>query len=107
MSRFDGSTITRFPEVEELTANDVYDIFTDRSGAIWIGAVRVGAYRFDGKTFTLFDQTDRPDLTKNFGMQDFVEDRHGTQWFGFSGGLFRFNGSMFVNVTRGGPWGRP
>ncbi len=107
VSRFDGSTITRFPEVRGLTANDVYDIFTDRSGAIWIGAVRVGAYRFDGKTFTLFDQTDRPDLTKNFGMQSFVEDRHGTQWFGFSGGLFRFNGSMFVNVTRGGPWGRP
>ena len=102
--RYDGKNFTRFPEVKGLTANDIYNIYTDRAGNIWIGAIRVGAYRFDGKTFTLFDKTDRPDLTKYFGIQAFVEDRHGTLWFGFSGGLFRFNGSSFVNVTRGGPW---
>jgi len=103
--RTGGKTITQFPEVRGLTANDIYDLYTDRTGNIWICAVRVGAYRYDGTTFTLFDKTDRPDLTRNFGIQAFVEDRHGTLWFGFSGGLFRFNGSSFVNVTRGGPWG--
>lgn len=49
----------------------------------------------------------RPDLTKYFAIQAFVEDRHGTLWFGFSGGLFRFYGNAFVNVTRGGPWVTP
>jgi hypothetical protein len=28
-------------------------------------------------------------------------------WFGFSGGLFRFDGAAFVNVTRAGPWSSP
>jgi ligand-binding sensor domain-containing protein len=105
--RYDGTTFTRFPEVVGLTANDVYNIFTDRAGNVWIGAIGVGAYRVDGASFTLFDQTDRPDLTKTYGIQSFVEDRRGTLWFGFSGGLFRFNGNGFTNVTRGGPWSGP
>lgn len=107
VSRFDGKSFTRFPEVRGLTANDIYNLFTDRSGNVWIGAVRVGAYRYDGTTFTLFEKTDRPDLTKYFAIQAFVADRNGTLWFGFSGGLFRFNGSSFVNVRRGGPWTIP
>lgn len=122
VSRYNGRAFTQFPEVKGLTANDIYNLYTDRSGNIWIGAVRVGAYRFDGTTFTLFDKTDRPDLTTYFAIQAFVEDRHGTLWFGFSGGLFRFDpsalstgqagtlrtgGSSFVNVTRGGPWTSP
>ncbi|MBK9175145.1 MAG: hypothetical protein IPM46_02175 [Flavobacteriales bacterium] len=107
VSRYDGKKLTRFPEVKGLTANDIYNLYVDRSGHIWIGAVRVGAYRHDGRSFTLFDKTDRPDLTTYFAIQAFVEDRNGTLWFGFSGGLFRFNGSSFVNVTRGGPWSTP
>lgn len=107
VSRYDGKTFTRFAELKGLTANDIYNLYSDRAGNIWIGAVRVGAYRFDGKTFTLFDQTDRQDLTTYFAIQAFAEDRYGTLWFGFSGGLFRFNGSAFVNVTLGGPWNSP
>ncbi|MCC6407410.1 MAG: hypothetical protein IT453_09600 [Planctomycetes bacterium] len=106
---------TQFPEVRGLTANDIYNLYVDRSGNVWIGAVRVGAYRFDptvartsgAQPFTLFDKTDRPDLTAVFGVQAMVEDRHGTLWFGFSGGLFRFDGQSFVNVTQAGPWTSP
>lgn len=104
VSMYDGNSCTRFPEVRGLTANDIYNIYADRSGKIWIGAVRVGAYRWDGTSFTLFDRIDRPDLTPSFSIQAFVEDRRGRLWFGFSGGLFRFDGKGFVNVTRGGPW---
>lgn len=113
--RTGGKAFTQFPDVDGLTANDIYNLYADRAGNIWIGAVRKGAYLFDASTalstgsttFTLFDKTDRPDLTKYFAIQAFVEDSHGTLWFGFSGGLFRFNGSSFVNVTRGGPWKSP
>lgn len=104
VSKYDGVSFTRYPELRGLSANDIYNIHADRAGNIWIGAVRVGAYRWDGKTFTLFDKTDRPDLTTYFAIQAFVEDRRGTLWFGFSGGLFRFSGTGFVNVPRGGPW---
>ncbi|HEY0978780.1 MAG TPA: two-component regulator propeller domain-containing protein [Flavobacteriales bacterium] len=112
VSMYDGVSFTRYPDVRGLTANDIYNIYADRSGNIWIGAVRVGAYRWDGKSFTLFDKTDRPDLTRYFAIQAFVEDRRGRLWFGFSGGLFRFDpsaslrtgGKGFVHVMRGGPW---
>lgn len=112
VARYDGKTFTQFPDVKGLTAGDVYNVNLDRAGSIWVVAVGVGAYRFDpstslgasGSAFTLFDRTDRPDRAQNFAIQAFVEDRQGTKWFGFSGGLFRFDGSAFVNVTRGGPW---
>lgn len=110
-----GPVLTQFPEVKGLTAHDVYTLHADRSGNVWIAAVRVGAWRFSseaaragaGSPFTLFDRTDRPDLTTVFGVQAVVEDRHGTIWFGFSGGLFRFDGAAFVNVTQAGPWTSP
>lgn len=102
--RYDGNTFTKFPEVEGLSGNDIYTMYEERSGSIWIGATGLGAYRYNGETFTLFDQTDRKDLTVNFGVQGILEDHNGTLWFGFSGGLFRFNGTSFINVTQGGPW---
>lgn len=102
--RFDGEKFTSFPEIRGLSQNDIYTLHETRRGELWIGATGVGAYRLDGTTFTLFDQTDRPYWTRHFGLQAMLEDRHGTLWCGFSGGLFRFNGSSFSNVTSQGPW---
>ncbi len=104
VSRYDGTTFTQFPDVKGLTNSDIYTIFADSQGNVWIGAIGVGAYRYDGDSFALFAETDRADLTRNFGLQAVTEDQDGTLWFGFSGGLFRFNGKSFTNVTRGGPW---
>lgn len=100
LSRYDGNTITQYPDIKGLKDNDIYTIAEDKSGNIWIGAVGIGAYRYDGNSFTLFDQADREDLTQNFGLQAVLEDREGILWFGFSGGLFRFDGKGFVNVTQ-------
>ncbi|MBL7963831.1 MAG: hypothetical protein JNM31_08295 [Flavobacteriales bacterium] len=112
VARFDGQTFTRFADVKGLTANDVYMVFAERSGKVWVCPVGVGAYRFDpsaalrtgGNSFSLFDRTERPHLIQNFGVQAVLEDSKGTLWFGFSGGLFRFDGTLFRNVTKGGPW---
>ena len=104
LCRYDGKTFTQYPEIEGLTKNDIYTLYEDKKGNIWIGAIGVGAYRYDGKKFTLFKDTDRKDLTKNFGVQGILEDKNGTLWFGFSGGLFRFDGTSCVNITQGGPW---
>jgi ligand-binding sensor domain-containing protein len=104
LCRYDGQAFTKFPEQEGLVENDIYTIYEDKAGNIWIGATRLGAYRYDGKRFTLFKETDRKDLTVNFGVQAMLEDKEGTLWFGFSGGLFRFDGRSFVNVTQRGPW---
>lgn len=100
--RFDGTSFTRFFDSKGLSGNDIYTIHAAKDGKVWIGASGVGAYRFDGDKFTLFDKTDKPHWTRHFGVQDILEDRDGRLWFGFSGGLFRFNGKSFFNIRRKG-----
>ncbi|MEL6675872.1 MAG: two-component regulator propeller domain-containing protein [Bacteroidota bacterium] len=104
LTRYDGENFTTFPEVKGLTENDIYTLYVDGRGDVWIGAIGIGAYRYDGETFHLYNQTDRPDLNQVFGIQGIWEDERGRMWFGFSGGLFRFNGTAFVNVNQYGPW---
>ena len=101
---YNGSEIITFPEVKGLTDNDIFTLFEDRAGNLWIGASGVGVYKYDGETFTLYDQMDRTDLNTGFGLQGILEDSKGEMWFCFCGGLFRFNGESFYNVSRGGPW---
>lgn len=104
LCRFDGNTFTKFPEHEGLHENDLYSIYQDKASNIWIGATGFGAYRYNGEIFTVFKTTERQDLTQNFSLQSILEDKNGILWFGFSGGLFRFNGNGFINVTQDGPW---
>ena len=104
LCRYDGNSFVQYPEVEGLSNNDIYTIYQDKTGNIWIGATGFGAYRYDGTRFTAFREIDRKDLAGSFGIQSILEDRNGNLWFGFSGGLFRFNGTSFTNVTRDGPW---
>lgn len=105
VSRYDGKTFTQYPEIKGLSKNDIYTLYKDKTGNIWIGALHHGAYRYDGEKFILFKDIDKKDdMTRIFGIQSILEDTHGTLWFGFSGGLFRFNGTSFINVTKNGPW---
>lgn len=78
LSRFDGEQFTQFRDIEGLNNSDIYTLFNDKKGHVWIGAIGLGAYRYDGQTFTLFKQTDRNDLIKNFGIQSISEDKQGT-----------------------------
>lgn len=102
--RYDGKTFSTFPEMEALNATDVYTIYNDKAGNMWIGGTRIGLYCYDGKKFTLIKETNRMDLTYSFGLQAARQDRNGTLWLGFSGGLFRLQGSSIINVTQDGPW---
>ena len=100
LNRFDGTSMIQFPQTKGLFENDIYTIYPARSGSVWIGATGVGIYRYDREEFTLFDETDKPYWTRYLGIQSMLEDRQGTLWVGFSGGLFRFNGKSFNNVGR-------
>ena len=104
LSRYDGKTFIQYPGLEGLSKNDIYTIFEDKTGNIWIGATGVGVYQYDGESFKIYKGTDRMDLTYSFGVQSMLEDRNGTLWLGFSGGLFRLDGSSIINVTQDGPW---
>jgi len=104
LCRYDGTSFTKFPEHEGLSENDIYTIYEDKAANIWIGATGYGAYRYKDDVFTLFKMREREDLTQSFGLQSILEDKNGILWFGFSGGLFRFNGHAFINVAQDGPW---
>ncbi len=105
VSRYDGKTFTQYPEIKGLSKNDVYTIYADKKGNIWICALHLGMYRYNESKFTLFKEIDKKDdMTRIFGIQSMLEDRNGTLWCGFSGGLFRFNGTSFTNVTKAEPW---
>ncbi|MDX2072108.1 MAG: two-component regulator propeller domain-containing protein [Haliscomenobacter sp.] len=105
LSRYDGKKIIQYPAVEGLSKNETYAIHTGRSGKIWIGANRVGAYCYDGKKFTLYGETDRADLMPyGYGIQAILEDSKGRIWLGLSGGLFRLKDSKIAHMGENGPW---
>lgn len=106
LRRYDGTSFTAFPNIPGLTATDIYTLYLDRSGALWIGAMGVGVIRHADGVFTTIKTTDRPDLNGRFGLQAMTQDRHGALWYGFSGGLFRLDGERLVHVARSGPWQR-
>ena len=65
-------------------------------------AALVEQVRYDGKSFTVFRENSG--LVPNYWVQSIFEDKDGTLWLACSGGVFRFNGTSFINVTRNGPW---
>lgn len=104
LSKLEGDSVVQFPAVKGLTKNDSYALYRDRGGDLWIGANRLGVYRYDGESFHLYEGTDRMDLTAGMGVQSILEDKNGRMWFGLSGGLFRLADELITNVSQQGPW---
>lgn len=101
VSCFDGTGFRNFTEADGLGNNRLYTIYEDRAGHLWFSTLGDGVTRYDGTTFTAYRQLGSLARTH---VQSMLQDKDGTLWFGCSGGLFRFDGTSFVNVTRTGPW---
>lgn len=104
VSRYDGTSFQHFTTKEGLSGDRVFGVLEDKAGDLWFSTLGAGACRYDGKSFTAYGPSSG--LTRTH-VQSMFEDKGGTLWFGCSGGLFRFNGKSFVNVTRNGPWPAP
>lgn len=107
LARFDGKTFVQFPEWPGLTDNDVYAVFKESTGNIWVSTIGNGAYRFDGNGFTnygLKESAGSPNVPAFFGIASITEDKAGRIWFGCANGLFRLDGTGVINVTQDGPW---
>lgn len=104
LSRYDGKKFIHYSHIEGLTKNDIYEVYKDKKGNIWVGASGVGVYKYDSASFKLYKETDRTDLIYNFYVQSMLEDSKGMLWLGCSGGLFRLHHSIITNVTQNGPW---
>lgn len=124
-SRLDGATFENFTTASGLSNDRIWEILEDRAGNIWFSTLGAGACRYDGEKFTAFGEAQGLTISnlpcpcgsgtvyaKCHGpngahVQEFLEDRDGVLWVGCSGGLFRLDGDIFVNITRDGPWRTP
>jgi len=79
---------------EGLPENDVTAIIQTRDGYIWLGTEE-GLVRFDGIRFTVFDQSNTPELTSVY-IRALLEARDGSLWIGTDGGgVYRLKDGKF------------
>lgn len=82
----------------EFTSKMVYDIFQDRSGAMWFCTDGAGVIRDDGETQIAYTVEDG--LCSDF-VCTMVQDGRGDYWFGTSnGGVSHFDGDTFTTHLR-------
>lgn len=97
LNKLSNGAILSFPEIAGFINDDVYEIYSDNSGHVWISTIKHGVYRFDGKEF------------KNFKVpipiMSMTEDSKGNLWLGGSGGLYQIKKTgEITNITTNGPW---
>ena len=119
VSRYDGKSFRNFTTKDGLPNNDITTFMEDKTGKLWIGT-RGDACFYDGKTFTVFKNKDGKAF---YNVWSIIEDRKGNIWFGGSiikdrkrisdkgviltieaGGLWRYDGSTFTNVSQRGAY---
>lgn len=101
ISLFDGKEFYNFTQDGKVDGIEVGGIFEDQSGHIWFATENHGVYRYDGSKFANY--TTNEGLVTNQILCIF-EDKDGIFWFGGWGGLSKYDGTTFQNVTRYGPW---
>jgi ligand-binding sensor domain-containing protein len=104
--RYDGKTFREFTTKDGLGGSEVWGIYIEKSGIIWITA-RGSTTRYDpsipisnSKAFTVFTVEDGI----NCCVQSMYQDRSGNMWWGTGQGLYRFDGKRFYQVKQNGPW---
>lgn len=103
LNQYDGTVFKNYPNIEGLSESDVYTLYGDDEGNVWISTIGRGIYRYDGREFTNFKVSVSEQETSK-SVQSFLKDSKGNLWLGCSGGLYRLNSSGLVNVTIDGPW---
>jgi ligand-binding sensor domain-containing protein/signal transduction histidine kinase len=81
-----------------LPHNQVRCIFQTRDGYLWVGTQQ-GLARFDGLTFTVFNQHNTPTLPHNL-ITSFAQTPDGSLWIGTSSGLARYQNGRFTAYGR-------
>ncbi|MBC8235568.1 SpoIIE family protein phosphatase [bacterium] len=99
VSRYDGKEFKNFTTKDGLANGSVSAIHSTPDGAIWFGTGGGGVSCYDGEKFITF--TTKDGLVNNI-VTDIASDRNGVLWFGTYGGISRYDGSGFINFTKGG-----
>ncbi len=92
-----NDTIISFPEIEGFNSGDVYEIYRDNLGNIWISTTDNGVYSYNGEVFNNYDVP--------ISITGMTNDQKGNLWLAGAGGLYRINQKGEVlNITTNGPW---
>jgi ligand-binding sensor domain-containing protein len=86
--RYDGKSLTNLKPNGD---NWAWPVLQDKNGNIWFSNWS-GAYRYDGKSFTIFTKKDG--LSGDM-VTRIIEDKNGNLWFG-GGGICRYDGKSFT-----------
>jgi signal transduction histidine kinase/ligand-binding sensor domain-containing protein len=75
-----------------LPSASTHSILVDSNNYLWAGAEGVGAFRYDGNTFTTYSNiiSDTTSISNNF-VERILEDKQGRLWFATQNGLNLFN----------------
>ena len=100
-SFYDGNSFRNFTTKEGLTNNDINIIMEDKTGKIWFGTrgtvcVYDPSPRLAGNRFTEIRNNQGVPFTNVWSI---IEDKKGNIWIGGNDGLWRYNGSSFINFT--------
>lgn len=89
--------IVSFPNVEALNSEDVYCIYKDDKGALWISTTSDGVYRYYQGSFEHYDVP--------VSIMSMLNDSEGRMWLAGAGGLYRITDQRkIINITTAGPW---
>ena len=80
---------------------DIYCTCKDKNGHLWIGTCTAGVCKYDGETYTWFN-----DQELGAPVRAIFEDKNGTIWVGNNGdGLFRYGTSATPSIESTGTLG--
>jgi ligand-binding sensor domain-containing protein len=75
---------------------NVFCVFQDSRGYLWIGTDGQGVCRFDGQKKVFYSKSDG--LTGNT-VRSIIEDKYNRLWFATDEGISIYNGKYFKNIT--------
>ncbi len=82
-----------------LPTNSIVSLLQTSDGYLWLGTEE-GLLRFDGVTFSTFDENNTPEITNNF-INWLFEDSRKNLWIGVrDGGLVRYKNGAFKHYSK-------
>jgi signal transduction histidine kinase/ligand-binding sensor domain-containing protein/DNA-binding response OmpR family regulator len=92
LNKFDGKKFTRYNHVDgdslSIPSVNIWDIFEDSNGRMWLGTLDHGAALFDRTTGKCHGvRLWGPNGMQSVTVQSIAEDRHGNIWFGTPNGI--------------------
>lgn len=97
VNKLEAGKMISFPEIEAFNTGEVYEIYQDNNGDIWVCTTRDGVYRYDGADFIKYPVP--------ISVMDMINDKNGNLWLAGAGGLYRIDKTgAIINVTTTGPW---